>query len=119
MSFRPPTAPSAAACRRWSRSRCRAPPRCSACRLSRFNVEALKIDKVFVDDLGTPRGRDMVTALVALARSCGMATVAEGVEDPFQRDALRDLGCDFLQGYLLSRPVPAADVLPLLAAKVF
>ncbi|GAB7047721.1 EAL domain-containing protein [Catenuloplanes indicus JCM 9534] len=90
----------------------------SLARLSRFNVEALKIDKLFVGDLGTPRGRDMITALIALARSCGMVTVAEGVEEPFQRDALRDLGCDFLQGYLLSRPVPAADVLPLLAAKV-
>ncbi|GAB7044823.1 EAL domain-containing protein [Catenuloplanes niger JCM 9533] len=90
----------------------------SLARLSRFHVEFLKIDKLFVADLGTPRGRDMVTALVALARSCGMATIAEGVEEPFQRAALRDLGCDLLQGYLLSRPVPAADVLPLLAAKV-
>ncbi|MDR7278533.1 putative bifunctional diguanylate cyclase/phosphodiesterase [Catenuloplanes atrovinosus] len=90
----------------------------SLARLSRFNVEALKIDKLFVAELGTPRGRDMVAALIALARSCGMSTVAEGVEEPAQRDALRDLGCDYLQGYLLSRPVPAAEVPPLLAARV-
>ncbi|MFI5838753.1 putative bifunctional diguanylate cyclase/phosphodiesterase [Catenuloplanes sp. NPDC051500] len=90
----------------------------SLARLNRFNVESLKIDKQFVDDLGTPRGRDMIAALVALARSCGMATIAEGVEQTVQWDALRDLGCDQIQGYLVSRPVPSGEVLPLIAARV-
>ncbi len=90
----------------------------SLARLNRFNVESLKIDKQFVDDLGTPRGRDMIAALVALARSCGMATIAEGVEETSQRETLRDLGCDQIQGYLFSRPVPAADVPALLGTKV-
>jgi diguanylate cyclase (GGDEF)-like protein len=90
----------------------------SLARLGRFAVEALKIDKSFVRDVVEPSGREMVAAIVTLARSRGMRTVAEGVESAEQREVLRDLGCDLLQGYLLGRPVPAAEVPALLRRAV-
>jgi diguanylate cyclase (GGDEF)-like protein len=86
----------------------------SLARLGMFPVEALKIDKLFVRGVLEPRGRQMIEALVALATSCDMVTVAEGVETPGQAAALRELGCTLLQGYLLGRPMPADQASALL-----
>ena len=73
-------------------------------------VNALKIDRVFVDGLGRHRGDDaIVVAVITLAHALGMQAVAEGVESPRQRDRLRELGCDLVQGYLFSEPVDAAE----------
>ncbi len=77
--------------------------------LKRFPLDELKIDKSFVD--GMPDGATdcaIVKALVVLAHSLGMRVVAEGVESTGQRDLLRSLGCDSYQGYLCSKPLPAA-----------
>ncbi|MGD9794583.1 MAG: putative bifunctional diguanylate cyclase/phosphodiesterase [Acidimicrobiia bacterium] len=72
-----------------------------------FPVSFLKIDKSFVDGIGTRRGnREIVEATVFLSHRLGMKVTAEGVEEPSQAELLRDLGCDRLQGYLFSRPVP-------------
>lgn len=69
-------------------------------------VDALKIDRVFVDGLGHDRGDDaIVVAVITLAHALGLRAIAEGVESPMQRDRLRDLGCDLFQGYLYSAPV--------------
>ena len=79
--------------------------------LKRFNIDTLKIDKSFVAAM--PENTEDVaiaTAVIALARSLDMSVVAEGVETQAQSDILRDLGCDEIQGYLLSRPLPAADL---------
>ena len=73
-------------------------------------VNALKIDRVFVDGLSRHRGDDaIVVAVITLAHALGMHAVAEGVESPRQRDRLKELGCDFVQGYLLSEPVSTAE----------
>ena len=73
-------------------------------------VNALKIDRVFVDGLSRHRGDDaIVVAVITLAHALGMHAVAEGVESPRQRDRLRELGCDFVQGYLFSEPVSSAE----------
>jgi EAL domain-containing protein (putative c-di-GMP-specific phosphodiesterase class I) len=73
-------------------------------------VDSLKIDRVFVDGLGRHRGDDaIVVAVITLAHALGMHAVAEGVESPRQRDRLRELGCDFVQGYLFSEPVSSAE----------
>jgi EAL domain-containing protein (putative c-di-GMP-specific phosphodiesterase class I) len=78
--------------------------------LRRFPMDTLKIDRSFVERLG---GDDedvaLVRTIVGLGQTLGMATVAEGIEDVVQLRALREMGCDFGQGYLLSRPVPAGE----------
>jgi diguanylate cyclase (GGDEF)-like protein len=80
--------------------------------LKRFPVDLLKIDRTFIDGLGTdPDDGAIVLAIVSLARALRLDVVAEGVESPGQLDALQRLGCDAVQGFLLGRPGPA-DGLP-------
>ncbi len=78
--------------------------------LRRFSFQRLKIDKSFVGGLGTDDGdEELVRAVIALANRLNIQTVAEGVETEEQLNFLRAEGCDFVQGYLLGRPMPAAD----------
>ncbi|WP_144289891.1 bifunctional diguanylate cyclase/phosphodiesterase [Ideonella sp. A 288] len=85
--------------------------------LRRLPVDILKIDRSFVTDLGRdPAARAVTHAIVALASSLGLRTVAEGVETETQRQALCDLGVDELQGYLFGRPLEPARVVALLEA---
>ncbi len=79
--------------------------------LRHFAIDYLKIDKSFVHALG-PRPDDLaiVTAAIGLAHQLGRKTVAEGVETVEQLACLERLGCDAVQGFLLSRPMPAGDV---------
>ena len=78
--------------------------------LRRFPVDTLKIDRSFVERLGGDREDvALVHMIVRLGKSLGMSTVAEGIEDATQLAALREIGCDYAQGYYLSRPLPAAD----------
>lgn len=78
--------------------------------LQRFPLDILKVDKSFVDGLGRDQGTEIVAAVVNLAHALGLEVVAEGVETPRQLEALRELGCDFAQGYLFSRPVPPVEL---------
>ncbi|HUY23515.1 MAG TPA: EAL domain-containing protein [Acidimicrobiales bacterium] len=79
--------------------------------LQRFPLDILKIDKSFVDELGAGRGgAEIVAAVVKLAHALDLQVIAEGVETERQLDALQHLGCDFAQGYLFSRPVPAHEL---------
>jgi diguanylate cyclase (GGDEF)-like protein len=76
--------------------------------LSRFPVQQIKVDQSFVSRLGKP-GSDadaIVRAVVAMGRGLGLEVVAEGVETEEQLAFLTELGCDVMQGYLFSRPVP-------------
>jgi alkanesulfonate monooxygenase SsuD/methylene tetrahydromethanopterin reductase-like flavin-dependent oxidoreductase (luciferase family) len=79
---------------------------------ARLPVTELKLDRSFVaavtDDA---RGRAIVTSTVQLAHVLGLVLVAEGVEDEVTLESLRRIGCDFAQGYHLSRPLPAEAVL--------
>ncbi|NRT55579.1 two-component system response regulator [Sphaerotilus uruguayifluvii] len=84
--------------------------------LKRLPLQRLKIDRSFVD--GIPDDGDdiaIVEAIVALARKMNLRIVAEGVETGAQRDLLTRLGCDEMQGYLLGRPMAAAEMQALLA----
>jgi GAF domain-containing protein len=80
----------------------------SLARVTRHPFTELKIDRSFVMELATEH-RPVVATIVSLARTLGLRVVAEGVEDEATLNALRGLGCDVAQGYLLARPVAAAD----------
>jgi diguanylate cyclase (GGDEF)-like protein/PAS domain S-box-containing protein len=76
--------------------------------LSRFPVDVLKVDRSFVRDLGSAMESDpIVTAIVALARGLRLDVIAEGIETEKQADRLREIGCDYGQGFLMARPMPA------------
>ena len=79
--------------------------------LQRFPLDILKVDRSFIDGLHLdPDAGQIVTAVTGLAHSLGLLVIAEGVENERQLELVRRLGCDFAQGYLFSRPVPAAMV---------
>jgi len=85
--------------------------------LKTFPIDVLKIDKSFVDGVAKP-GPDaaLVHAILSMAHSLGMRVVAEGVESAAQRAFLEAQGCDQLQGYLYSRPLPFGDFREFIAA---
>jgi len=80
--------------------------------LQAFPVNNLKIDRAFVNPL--PRdGQPIVTAIISMAHSFGIAVVAEGVEEPAQLAWLVDAGCDIVQGYLTGRPMSLEGITDL------
>ena len=85
--------------------------------LKKFPIDALKIDQSFIREL-TTRSDDaaITTSIVLMGKSLDLTVVAEGVETRSQLSLLRVIGCDEAQGYLFSRPVPAADAGALLRA---
>jgi diguanylate cyclase (GGDEF)-like protein len=83
---------------------------CSLTYLKRVPADTVKVDRTFVAGLGSDQqDTAIVTAVVRLAHSLGMAVVAEGVETPTQLERIRELGCDLVQGYHLFRPLEGAD----------
>nr|MDQ3611771.1 bifunctional diguanylate cyclase/phosphodiesterase [Actinomycetota bacterium] len=87
-------------------------------RLGELPIDELKIDKSFTDRLGASHldSATLVTAAVAMGHGLGLTVVTEGVETPAQAAFLAGVGCDLLQGYLLSKPLPAEALGPLLHA---
>jgi diguanylate cyclase (GGDEF)-like protein len=86
--------------------------------LKHLPLDTIKIDRSFVTGLG---GEDeanlpIVEAVISLAHGLGIGVVAEGIETTDEANRLRDLGCDRGQGYVYSRPIPAADVTRLMSA---
>lgn len=83
--------------------------------LKRFPVDVVKLDQSFVHDLGVSAvDTAIVAAVIDLARTVGMTAIAEGVETESQLNRLESLGCPFVQGYLLARPMPSAQLTELL-----
>jgi diguanylate cyclase (GGDEF)-like protein/PAS domain S-box-containing protein len=79
--------------------------------LKRFTVDTLKIDASFVRDMVTdPDDAAIVRAIIRLAHTLDLTVVAEGIETESQMHGLRELGCDFGQGYLIARPAAADDI---------
>jgi diguanylate cyclase (GGDEF)-like protein/PAS domain S-box-containing protein len=82
--------------------------------LRQFATDILKIDRAFVSRVGqNTQDLEIVRTIVRLAHTLGMHVVAEGIEEQEQLDILRELGCDYGQGYLFSRPLAHGDVPPL------
>ncbi len=85
-------------------------------RLRRLPVQRLKIDKSFVAELSNEQGAGpLLASIIAMAQGAGHLVVAEGVETGDQAAFLAEHGCDELQGYLFSRPVPAHQIAELLS----
>ncbi|TYS82939.1 bifunctional diguanylate cyclase/phosphodiesterase [Rossellomorea aquimaris] len=83
--------------------------------LKNLPVDILKIDRSFIKDLETnANDTAIVKALIQMAHSLGMEVVAEGVETPGQQKILEMIGCDTLQGYVFSKPLPNKELLTLL-----
>jgi EAL domain-containing protein (putative c-di-GMP-specific phosphodiesterase class I) len=83
--------------------------------LRRFPVKTIKIDRSFVSTIhANSQMAAIVTTICGLARILCMEVVAEGLENEEQLEKLRAVSCDFAQGYLLSRPVPADSISALL-----
>ncbi|HEY4631515.1 MAG TPA: EAL domain-containing protein, partial [Blastococcus sp.] len=85
--------------------------------LRRFPIDMLKVAREFVDGLGRDAHDDVITrAIVELAGTLGLLTVAEGIETTQQSETVAALGCDIAQGYLFSRPIEAEAVSAVMAA---
>jgi diguanylate cyclase (GGDEF)-like protein len=85
--------------------------------LRRFPIDMLKVAREFVDGLGRDANDDAITrAIVDLAGTLGLLTIAEGIETTQQQQHVAALGCDLAQGYLYSRPVDADVVMDLVAS---
>jgi EAL domain-containing protein (putative c-di-GMP-specific phosphodiesterase class I) len=88
--------------------------------LRRFPIDMLKVAREFVDGLGRDANDDAITrAIVDLAGTLGLLTIAEGIETTQQSEHVAALGCDLAQGYLYSRPVDADVVMELVSSPVW
>jgi len=82
--------------------------------LKRFPFDVLKIDKAFIDDIGTdPDGQALCDAIVAMAHSLGLGIVGEGVETQEQFEFLRQRGAETIQGYYFSKPMLADEFIQM------
>ena len=83
--------------------------------LQKFPVDIIKIDRSFVNNLESNEGDASIVSLVIdIAKKLGFSTVGEGVETEVQFERLRELGCDNIQGYLISRPIPKLPISEML-----
>lgn len=85
-------------------------------RVQKVEVDRIKIDKSFIDDMHRSDSRALVIAMIDMARAKGLKITAEGVETTEQREALQSLGCDDLQGFLMSRPLPREAAIAYVSA---
>ena len=81
--------------------------------LRRFPVDVLKLDKSFIDEIHVDLADEaLVRSIIQMSRVLGIKVVAEGVEEYAQLEVLTDAGCDYIQGYYFSKPLPPSEILP-------
>jgi diguanylate cyclase (GGDEF)-like protein len=85
--------------------------------LKTLPIDFIKIDKSFVSDIHTKKGKAIVTAIIAMAKSLDIKVVAEGVEDIFQLEFLKQKGCDIVQGYYYSKPLRDSQIIECIASQ--
>ena len=78
--------------------------------LNIFPLSYLKIEQAFLKDISSEEDASLAKAIITLAKSMNLKTIAEGVETETQKEVLRSLGCDIVQGYLLSKPLPVQSL---------
>ncbi|MEM1426498.1 MAG: bifunctional diguanylate cyclase/phosphodiesterase, partial [Cyanobacteria bacterium P01_H01_bin.130] len=79
--------------------------------LHQFSLDNLKVDRSFVNQIETPQGHQsyVVNTIIALSQQLGLSVIAEGIETEGQLQHLRDLGCEYGQGFFFAKPLPAAE----------
>jgi len=91
----------------------------SLSQLQKLKMDVLKVDKAFTSELGRSKeGLVFFQAIVSMAHALGMAVVAEGVETEAELRLLQDLACNEVQGYFISRPLPADEVVNLMRKRL-
>lgn len=84
-------------------------------RLAELNIDAIKIDKFFISKISHKSEKDLIISdIISMAHKIGLNVIAEGVEDERQKAYLQKYGCDIIQGYLLSKPLPEESALDFL-----
>ena len=79
--------------------------------LNHFPATLLKIDKSFIDEMEkSESSTQYVSAIISMGHIMDFDVIAEGVEQPEQLETLRNIGCDFVQGFIWGRPLPKEDV---------
>jgi len=83
--------------------------------LKNIPLSCLKIDRAFISDIDKDENADkLIASIISIAHGLGLEVVAEGVEKKYQADHLIALGCEYLQGYYFSRPIPHSEVADML-----
>jgi EAL domain-containing protein (putative c-di-GMP-specific phosphodiesterase class I) len=83
--------------------------------LRRFPFEAIKIDKSFVADASEKAGAVILKSIISLAHELRLAVVGEGIQTEAEAVRLRELGCEYGQGFLFGAPLPASEVVAFIA----
>ena len=87
--------------------------------IKKFEIDYIKIDQTFTKSLGAASDALVLCeAIIVMAHKLDIKVIAEGVETPLQRDLLLAAGCDFAQGYLFSKPLPADEFDKLLSEQL-
>jgi EAL domain-containing protein (putative c-di-GMP-specific phosphodiesterase class I) len=90
----------------------------SLSQLHRFPIDALKIDRSFLQRIGgEERDAEIIRTIVTLGHNLGLTVTAEGIEAPLQLERLRGLGCESGQGYLFAKPLSVEQVEAMLASE--
>ena len=77
--------------------------------LMEFDIDIIKLDRRFFTNVSRSKTKDVVESIIKLSRKIGAKTVAEGIETPEQLELLNSVGCDMVQGYIFSKPLPADE----------
>ena len=86
--------------------------------LNKIPANLLKIDKSFIDKITTSESsKQYVAAMISMGHIMGLDVLSEGVEEPEQLEALRSIGCDYIQGFIWGRPMSAEDAEKLATQK--
>lgn len=86
--------------------------------LRKMMIDYIKIDKSFIDDIHVDVSNDLiVSAMIAMAKSLQINVIAEGVEEESQLEYLKEQGCDYIQGYLFSKPISESEFIKLCKSK--
>ncbi|MBR5897783.1 MAG: EAL domain-containing protein, partial [Lachnospiraceae bacterium] len=78
--------------------------------LNRFPANLLKIDKAFIDEMNkSDSSRQYVSEIISIGHVMGFEVISEGVEEEEQLETLKEIGCDYIQGYLWGKPLSEED----------
>ena len=83
-----------------------------------FEFDLLKVDKSFIDTITASRDMGVVASIIAMGRILGMKVVAEGVEESEQVQQLKQIGCDYIQGYYYAKPMPVQEFVQFVLDRV-